>query len=159
MRPAESFLSSRAASPPFSDSWTRRAPAQALYDSLTRASSDFAADVSARCRTGSIRSAEVFRALTAADADNGQWAEIQKNYYQRHLELWSTLAQAGAAAESSTRLQSSHGKGDRRFSARMAAAAVFATEAGLPLNSLVVEVVEAAQLDVKTKTNCALRAR
>jgi len=134
-----------------------RVPAQALYDSLTRASSDFAADVLGSLSDGQhLESAEVFRALTASlMRDNGQWAEIQKNYYQRHLELWSTLAHAGAAAESTHAAPViTPEKGDRRFSApewQQLPFFAYLKQAYLLNSRWLSEVVEAAQLDAKTK--------
>src|SRR5258705_8244564 len=133
------------------------APAQVLYDSLTRASSDFAADVLGSLSDGQrLESAEIFRALTASlMQDSGQWAEIQKNYYQRHLELWSTLAHAGAAAEAKHAVPViTPEKGDRRFSApewQQLPFFDYLKQAYLLNSRWLAEVVEAAQLDAKTK--------
>ena len=130
---------------------------QALYDSLNRASSDFVANVLGSLSVGQrLESAEIFKALTASlMQDSGQWAEIQKSYYQRHLELWSKLAHAGEAAETTQAAPViTPEKGDRRFNApewQQLPFFDYLKQAYLLNSRWLAEVVEAAHLDAKTK--------
>ena len=141
------------------------ASAQALYDSLTRASGDFVGNVLASLSEGQrLESAEIFKALTASLMhDSGQWAEIQKSYYQRHLELWSKLAHAGEAAETTHAAPViTPGKGDRRFNApewQQLPFFDYLKQAYLLNSRWLAEVVEAAHLDAKTKNKLRFFAR
>jgi polyhydroxyalkanoate synthase len=133
------------------------ASAQALYDNLNRASSDFVADVLGSLSAGQrLESAEIFKALTTSlMQDSGQWAEIQKSYYQRHLELWSKLAHAGEAAETTPAAPViTPEKGDRRFNApewQQLPFFDYLKQTYLLNSRWLAEVVEAAHLDAKTK--------
>ena len=128
--------------------------AQALYETLSSASSKFVEDVlgslSAEQR---LESTEIFKALTASLAqDSEHWKEIQQRYYQRHLELWKNLAQAGDSAPLAPMVATD--KGDRRFHApewQQLPYFDYLKQAYLLNSRWLSEVIESAHLDAPLK--------
>ncbi len=130
------------------------ASAQALYENLSRAGRKFVADVLGSLSAGQrLESAEIFKALTAGLAqDSGQWAEIQKRHYQRHLELWINLAQASDPAARTPIAVPDHD--DRRFRApewQQLPFFDYLKQAYLINSRWLAEIVEAARLDTPTR--------
>lgn len=131
-----------------------QAQAQALYEDLNHVGSklfeNLMAPLSAEQR---LESTEMFKALTAGLAqDSEQWSEIQKRYYQRHLELWMNLAQATETSIPAPIVAPD--RGDRRFSSTEWQQLPFfnyVKQAYLLNSRWLAEVVEAAHLDTPTK--------
>ena len=130
------------------------APKQTLYENLNLATSKVI-DTLLASLAGEQRleSTEIFKALTASLAhDSEQWSEIQKRYYERHLELWMNLAQAGETGAPAPLI--SPEKGDRRFSSsewQQLPYFSYLKQAYLLNSRWLAEVVEAAHLDAPTK--------
>jgi polyhydroxyalkanoate synthase len=131
-----------------------QAPAQALYENLSLASQKFAENlIGSLSAEQRLESTEIFKALTASLAeDKEQWSEIQKRYYQQHLELWTNLAQAGEAGTPAPVVAPD--RGDRRFTSSEWQQLPFFNylkQAYLLNSRWLAEVVEAAHLDTPTK--------
>ncbi len=137
------------------------ASTQALYENLSLASRKFVADVlgslSAEQR---LASTEIFKALTASLAqDNERWAEIQRRYYQHHLELWMRFAARSdathaAAASPPPAPVAVPDRGDRRFHApewQQLPFFDYLKQTYLINSRWQAEIVEAVQLDARAK--------
>lgn len=130
------------------------ASAQALYEDLSVASRKFVEHIlgslSAEQR---LESAEIFKALTASLAqDCERWAEIQRHYYQRHFDLWMSMARTPHAGPRAA--VAAPDKGDRRFHApewQQLPFFDYLKQAYLLNSRWLAEVVEAADLDTQTK--------
>ena len=128
--------------------------AQALLESLINGNRKFVEDVLGSLSSEQrLESAEMFKALTASLAqDSEQWAAIQQRYYQRHLELWKNLAQAGDTTPLAPMVATD--KGDRRFQSpewRQLPYFDYLKQAYLLNSRWLSEVVETAHLDAPTK--------
>jgi polyhydroxyalkanoate synthase len=134
--------------------------AQALYENLSLASRKFAEDVLGSLSAGQpLESAEIFKLLAASLAqDSEHWAALQQRDYQRHLELWTSIAARADTARAATATPPAPvavpDKGDRRFqSAEWQQLPFFdyLKQAYLINSRWLAEVVEAVQLDAPAK--------
>jgi len=137
-------------------------PAQALIENLTLASKKFADNLfHSMSAEQHLESTEIFKALTAGLAQNSeQWAEIQKRYYQWHLDLWTTLAQAGESSMPAPMITPDGS--DRRFSSsewQQLPYFSYLKQAYLLNSRWLAETVEAAQIDAPTKNKLRFFAR
>jgi polyhydroxyalkanoate synthase len=138
------------------------ASAQALYENLSLAGRKFVEDVLGSLSAGQrLESAEIFKALTASLAqDSGRLAEIQKRYYQRHLELWMDMARGiDTSAHQPVAVPD---QGDRRFRApewQQLPFFDYLKQAYLINSRWLAECVEAAQLDDRAKNKLRFFAR
>src|SRR5450759_1350090 len=130
------------------------ASAQALYEKLSLAGRKFVEDVLGSLSAGQrLESAEIFKALTAGlTQDSGRLAEIQKRYYQRHLELWMDMARGNdTTAHKPVAVPD---QGDRRFRApewQQLPFFDYLKQTYLINSRWLAEFVEAAQLDDRAK--------
>ena len=134
--------------------------AQELYENLGLASRKFLEDVLGALPAGQpLESAAVFRSLAASLAQDGElWAALQQRYYRRHLELWASIAARADAAPSATAAPpapvAAPDPGDQRFQSpewRELPFFDYLKQAYLINSRWLAEVVEAAQLDARTK--------
>ena len=133
---------------------------QAMYADLDLASRKLFEDVlgslSAEQR---LESAEVLKSLAADLAqDRERWAALQQRYYQRHLELWTSIAARADAARAATAAPPAPvavpDPGDRRFQSpewRELPFFDYLKQAYLINSRWLAEVVESVQLDVQAK--------
>jgi len=133
---------------------------QALYESLDLASRKFVEDVLGSLSAGQrLEAAEVFKSLAASLAQDGErWAALQQSYYQRHLELWTSIAARAEASPAATATPPAPvavpDPGDRRFQSpewRELPFFDYLKQAYLINSRWLAEVVEAVQLDAPTK--------
>lgn len=138
------------------------ASAQAFYENLSLAGRKFVEDVLGSLPAGQrLESAEIIKALTASLAqDSGHLAEIQKRYYQRHLELWMDMARGSdTTAHKPVAVPD---PGDRRFRApewQQLPFFDYLKQAYLINSRWLAEFVEAAQLDDRAKNKLRFFAR
>ena len=130
------------------------ASAHALHETLNLTTRKFVQDVLDSLSAGQrLESERIFKALTASLAqDSEYWAEIQKRYYQRHLELWMNLAQTDGAAKPETVVAPD--QGDRRFHApewQKLPFFAYLKQAYLLNSRWLSEMVEAVRLDAQDK--------
>ena len=130
------------------------ASAQALYENLGDASRKFIDHVIGSLTAEQrLESAAIFKALTASLAqDSVLWAEIQGRYYQRHLELWMSMAQTPDAGPRTA--VAAPDEGDRRFHApewQQLPFFDYLKQSYLLNSRWLAEVVETTDLDTQTK--------
>ena len=134
--------------------------AQALFEKLGLAGRKLAEDVLGSLSAGQpLESVAVFKSLAASLAqDSERWAALQQSYYQRHLELWTSIAARADAARSATAAPPAPvavpEPGDRRFQSaewRELPYFDYLKQAYLINSRWLAEVVEAVQLDPPAK--------
>jgi polyhydroxyalkanoate synthase len=140
----------------------QHASPQASYENVSIAGRKFVEDALASLSARQpLDSAEVFKALTASLAqDSGHLAEIQKRYYQRHLELWMEMARENDAT--ARKPVAVPDPGDRRFRSpewEQLRFFDFLKQSYLINSRWLAEFVEAAQLDDRAKNKLRFFAR
>ncbi len=134
--------------------------AQALFENLSLAGRKFVDDVLGSLSAGQqLESAEMFKSLAASLAqDSERWAVLQQRYYQRHLELWTSIAAradpAGEVAAAPPAPVAVPAPGDRRFQSpewQQLPFFDYLKQSYLINSRWLAEVVEAVQLDAPAR--------